>query len=70
MILAGDIGGTTVSLALFDHKEGNLDLKREESFISKNYSEFESILQEFFEGRNISLEKACFGVDREPSPWR
>jgi glucokinase len=62
MILAGDIGGTTVSLALFDHKEGNLDLKRKESFISKNYSEFESILQEFFEGRNISLEKACFGV--------
>ena len=62
MILVGDIGGTKVNLALFDHNAGRLSLARECSFSSQNYSSLESILGEFFSGGKTALDRACFGV--------
>ena len=44
MILAGDIGGTKVNLALFREKAGTLDLIDEARFESHQYSGLNEIL--------------------------
>jgi glucokinase len=62
MILAGDIGGTSVKLALLKHESGNLKQIKECSFNSKDYPGLEPILLEFFENRKISVDQACLGV--------
>ena len=62
MILAGDIGGTSVKLALFNYDSGCLNLDRECIFRSKDYSGLDAILLEFIENRKISIEQACLGV--------
>lgn len=58
MILAGDIGGTKVNLALFDGKKR----VREKRYESRNFSGVEKILDEFLGGNDSKIEKACFGV--------
>jgi glucokinase len=47
MILAGDIGGTKTTLALFDWKTERVEPVREETFPSGDYKVFEEILTEF-----------------------
>jgi glucokinase len=61
MILAGDIGGTKVRLALFEEKGASFT--DEEKFASKEFSDFASLLKNFLaqkEGKKIS--SASFGV--------
>jgi glucokinase len=58
MILAGDIGGTKVNLAIF---EGNTRI-REKRYISQDFSSFEIILDDFLKDSDAKIEKACFGV--------
>ena len=58
MILAGDIGGTKVNLALFDGQT-RITEKRYES---RDFSGFEKILQDFLKDNDAKIEKACFGV--------
>ena len=65
MILAGDVGGTKVHLALYDFTNGKLDYRREERFPAKEYSGLEAIVKEFLGGDNATA--ACFGV---PGPVR
>jgi glucokinase len=65
MILAGDVGGTKVHLALYDFSNGNLTYKRENRFPAKEYSGLEDIVREFMTGDPVSA--ACFGV---PGPVR
>src|SRR5271165_968624 len=65
MILAGDVGGTKVHLALYDFTEGKLDYRREERFAAKEYSGLEVIVKEFIGGDKPYA--ACFGV---PGPVR
>ncbi len=48
MILAGDIGGTKTTLALFDWKTDRVDPVREQTFASADYKALEEILDEFF----------------------
>jgi glucokinase len=62
MILAGDIGGTSVKLALFNYESGYLNLTSEGKFNSKDYSGLEPILLEFLGERQVSLDQACFGI--------
>ena len=38
MILAGDVGGTKVHLALFDFTDGNLKHTRDKQFPAKEYA--------------------------------
>ena len=47
MILAGDVGGTKVHLALYDFTNGKLKYTREERFPAKDYSGLEAIVKEF-----------------------
>ncbi len=58
MILAGDIGGTKVNLALFENKTCAVKKRYE----SRNFSGIEEILNDFLKGIDTKLERACFGV--------
>ena len=65
MILAGDVGGTKVHLALYDFTDGKLEPTRNKQFPAREYSGLEEIVREF-----LGTEKAtaaCFGV---PGPVR
>ena len=65
MILAGDVGGTKVHLALFDFIDGNLKHARDKQFPAKEYSGLEAIVKEFVVSEKVTA--ACFGV---PGPVR
>ncbi len=70
MILAGDVGGTKVHLALYDFAEGKLAHVRDELYPARDYSGLEEIAKKFLaEGTNSGEEitAACFGV---PGPVR
>ncbi len=65
MILAGDVGGTKVHLALYDFANGNLKYARDERYPAKDYSGLEEIVKQFLGADKV--EAACFGV---PGPVR
>jgi len=65
MILAGDVGGTKVHLALYDFVDGKLECSRDERFPAKNYAGLEEIVKEFLGAGKVTA--ACFGV---PGPVR
>src|SRR5262249_24774224 len=60
MILAGDVGGTKTTAALFELQGDELRLAREETFRSQEHPSLEDILQHFLRGEK--LRAACFGV--------
>jgi glucokinase len=65
MILAGDVGGTKVNLALYDFVNGKLTHTRDKQYKAKEYSGLEEIVKEFVVAEKITA--ACFGV---PGPVR
>ena len=62
MILAGDIGGTKVNLAVFEETNGRLEKREERKFESRGYPGLVEILDEYLQGKSLSLSAACFGV--------
>lgn len=63
MILAGDIGGTKTVIGLFEEVGNRLQVIREGSFPSQNYSTLEEILDQFLgPGSRPPLHAAYFGV--------
>ncbi len=62
MILAGDIGGTKVNLALFERKDNDLKKVHEAKFKSANYSGLGPILDEFCRKKHPKVEQAGFGI--------
>ena len=65
MILAGDVGGTKVHLALYDFADGKLSHARDKQYPAKQYSGLEEIVREFMAADKVTA--ACFGV---PGPVR
>ncbi len=65
MILAGDVGGTKVHLALYDFIDGKLEHTRDKQYPAKEYSGLEEIVKEFIVTEKVTA--ACFGV---PGPVR
>jgi glucokinase len=65
MILAGDVGGTKVHLALYDFINGNLQHTRDQQYPAREYSGLEEIVKEFVVTEKVTA--ACFGV---PGPVR
>lgn len=65
MILAGDVGGTKVHLALYDFVNGKLSYTRDQRYPAKDYAGLEEIVREFLGGEKVTA--ACFGV---PGPVR
>src|ERR1700733_7836122 len=68
MILAGDVGGTKVHLALFEFSHGKLSHVRDEKFPAREHAGLEEIVKKFIEESNHpEVTAACFGV---PGPVR
>lgn len=62
LILAGDIGGTNLRLALFTPEKGLLEPILERRYATAEYDTLETILTEFLGQHNGSVGAACFGV--------
>jgi glucokinase len=73
VILAGDVGGTKVDLALYEFERGQLSQVCEGKFAANEFTGLEQILKKFLDESGIttveraSLTAACFGV---PGPVR
>jgi glucokinase len=68
MILAGDVGGTKVHLALYQFDRGQLSHVRDEKFPAQEHTGLEEIVKKFLEESNHpDVTAACFGV---PGPVR
>jgi glucokinase len=65
MILAGDVGGTKVHLALYDFIGGKLHHSRDERYPAKDFAGLEEIVRGFLGSDQVT--SACFGV---PGPVR
>ena len=77
-VLAGDIGGTKTRLAIAEVSGSNVKLLAEESFPSRNFSSFDTLLAEFLSDKKVPVS-AAFGiagpvegrsVDVTNLPWR
>ncbi|MFQ5451553.1 MAG: glucokinase [Nitrospinaceae bacterium] len=62
MILAGDIGGTKVNLALFQEKDGRLERRDDAKYESRKFSGLEEILEDYCKQTQPALERAGFGI--------
>ncbi len=70
MILAGDVGGTKVHLALYNFEGGKLRSIREQKFPAHDFPTLEAIVKKFLDGDQDSrsqIAAACFGC---PGPVR
>ncbi len=61
-VLAGDIGGTRIRLAIVDVQGDRLRIGHEESFFSKDYVGLEQALERFAFSAGLPFDSACFGV--------
>src|ERR1700716_1558554 len=63
IVLAGDVGGTKTNLALFQATENKVDLVREGTYHSANYTSGVDIIQQFLsENEGLKPERICIGV--------
>jgi glucokinase len=62
LILAGDIGGTTTRLALFEMQRGAPVPQAQADYPSPKYPGLEAILAEFLKDKGAQIKAACFGV--------
>nr|WP_319396921.1 glucokinase [uncultured Desulfobacter sp.] len=63
MMLAGDIGGTKIELAIYaDRTNVPANPVHEARFKSADYQSFETIVQEFLSQTRLKPQLACFGV--------
>lgn len=62
MLLAGDVGGTKTTLALYSHDAGPRRPLAVETFPSNAYPDLESVARTFLKARNAAVASACFGV--------
>jgi len=61
-VLAGDIGGTKTSLALFEVTATKLDMLAMETWPSQDYASLDEIILQFVSTQPGDYEYACFGV--------
>ena len=68
MILAGDVGGTKVHLALYQFEGGRLQHVTDERFPARDFDGLEAVVRAFFAKHDHpDVTSACFGV---PGPVR
>ncbi|HEX4652022.1 MAG TPA: glucokinase [Granulicella sp.] len=70
MILAGDVGGTKVHLALYNFEGGRLRALREQKYPAHEHASLGAVIEKFLEVDNVArkdIVAACFGV---PGPVR
>jgi glucokinase len=62
MLLAGDLGATKTSLAVYLPEAGPRYALKEATFASERYPNLESLVREFLQQVGLSVDKACFGI--------
>jgi len=62
MILAGDIGGTTTRLALYDGAAESLRAVARERYASRDYPGLSDVVRAFVSKHPHALDGACFGI--------
>ena len=62
MILAGDVGGTKTRLAFCQLENGRIIRQQTDTFVSRDYSCLEEVVQGFINKYDVSVTKSCFGV--------
>ena len=63
MILAGDVGGTKVRLALFDPQKEEREFTDEQKFASRDFANFTDLLKKYLEGhQGKQIKCAGFGI--------
>jgi glucokinase len=62
ILLAGDIGGTKTSLALFSSDNGPRSPLAQATFLSGRYPSLEALVREFLAQVDVSVDRASFGV--------
>ena len=70
MILAGDVGGTKVHLALYNFDGGKLKVTREHKYPAHDFASLEDVVNDFLAKDNLNrsdVKGACFGC---PGPVR
>src|ERR1700712_2929813 len=73
MILAGDVGGTKVHLALYEFAAGNLKSLREQKYPAHEFNSLDEVVAKFLAGEDgqshdkAQIAAACFGC---PGPVR
>jgi glucokinase len=74
MILAGDVGGTKIHLALYNFEAGQLRSIRDQKFPAHEFSSLDDVVNRFLSGdsstpaaQRADIVAACFGV---PGPGR
>ena len=62
MILAGDIGGTKIRLALYGDNHAELKRYHVETYHSRDCTDFSDFIRQFLRSHRVTVESACFGV--------
>lgn len=62
MILAGDIGGTNVRLALFERKGNDVLMRAQQDYRTRDFASLEDVIAGFLAKNPGHVEAACFGV--------
>ena len=62
MLLAGDIGGTKTTLAIFSEDRGPREPVVRETFPSKEYDGLDVMVQDFLGQVDVEVDRAAFGV--------
>jgi glucokinase len=62
VLLAGDIGGTKTSLAVFSAERGPRAPLLQATLPSAKYASLGVMVREFLAGADVRIERACFGV--------
>ena len=61
-VLAGDVGGTKTSLAIFEVEGSQLDVLALEKYPSQQYGSLDEIVRQFSETNSLKCEFASFGI--------
>jgi glucokinase len=62
MILAGDIGGTSTRLALFDVNAKRLQVVQSQTFSSRKFPGLADVVTAFVPAQSRRIDSACFGI--------
>ena len=62
MILAGDIGGTNARLALFEKRQGQLNLHASAVYPSRSAPQFADIVTQFLDEHPAPITHGCIGI--------
>lgn len=62
MIIAGDIGGTKIDLAICERRDSSLKCIEKQRFETAKFTNLTDVLREFLSGKSMRGISSCFGV--------